>query len=80
MPGPSTSTELCPPCSDRGVACDVGGERSGPATGASLGGDSPLASDTVGGKKTCARVPRRSTLTVWKGRGKGQAPNENANL
>jgi hypothetical protein len=70
MPGPSTLTELCPPCSAQGVVCVAGGERLCPAMGASLGGDSPLASDTAGGNNTRDMVPRRSTLTVRKGWGK----------
>ncbi|KAK1631884.1 hypothetical protein QYE76_006199 [Lolium multiflorum] len=68
---PATDVALAqdPPRADQGVG-DVEEEQTGQGLAAGRGGDSPLTAFAGGGRQTRARAPRRSTLTVRKGRGK----------
>jgi hypothetical protein len=65
----SSATTQDPPRADQGVG-GVEDDESGQGLATGLGGDLPQTTGAEGDRRTRARVPRRSTLTVRKGRGK----------
>jgi hypothetical protein len=65
----STATAQAPPSADQGVGC-LEEDASGQGLAAGLGGELPQLAGAEGDRRTRARRPRRSTLTVRKGRAK----------